>query len=270
MMDASTKQSPADPVWLAFHKPNPQADVRLFCFPYAGGGAHIYRGWKDLLPNLEVCPVQLPGRGARIREPQVKRLPALVEALARDLLPKLDKPFAFFGHSMGALISFELARLLRREHGLAPSHMFLSGRPAPQTERDAAPIHNLPDAEFIEQIRAYEGTPEEVLQHPELMELMAPFLRADFELCETYDYSPEPPFDCPLTVFGGLQDTGVSRQSLEAWREHTTGHFSLRMFPGNHFFINDSQPFFLQVLSRELYMLTQKIEADSRAAAPSP
>ncbi|MET0647739.1 MAG: alpha/beta fold hydrolase [Pyrinomonadaceae bacterium] len=244
------------PSWLAFHKPNPRASLRLFCFHYAGGSAQVFREWHDLLPTVEVCPVQLPGRGTRIREGSVRRVAPLVEQLARELAPKLDVPFAFFGHSMGALIGFELARRLRRERGLEPAQLFLSGRRAPQLRDAGPPLHDLPDDEFIERLRDYKGTPEEVLRHPELMGLMLPFLRADFELCDTYAHQPDAPFDCPLTALGGLSDSGVRREDLEAWREHTTGTFSLRMFPGEHFFMNDSQPLLLQVLARELYRLT--------------
>jgi medium-chain acyl-[acyl-carrier-protein] hydrolase len=248
------------PPWLAFHRPNPGASLRLFCFPYAGGSAQIYRAWTGLLPTVEVCPVQLPGRGRRMKEGSFTSLVPLVENLARDLLPQLDKPFAFFGHSMGALISFELARFLRREHGLLPAQLFLSARRAPQLPNTERPLHDLPEAEFIKELRLLDGTPEEVLEHRELLSLMLPFLRADFEVCETYAYQPEPALDCPITAFGGLQDHGVSRAQLDAWREHTTGAFSLRMFPGAHFFINDgSQSSLLQVLSRELYTLAQAV-----------
>jgi medium-chain acyl-[acyl-carrier-protein] hydrolase len=246
------------PSWLAFHKVNPQAALRLFCFHYAGGSAQVFQTWHDLLPTVEVCPVQLPGRGNRIKEGSISRIVPLVEQLAREISPKLDMPYAFFGHSMGALVCFELARLLRRERGSKPAHLFVSGRHAPQLPDTSPPVHNLPDEEFIERLRDYNNTPEAVLRHPELMGLMLPFLRADFELCETYVYQPDAPFDCPLTAFGGLGDGGLRREALEAWREHTTGQFSLRMFPGEHFFINDSRPLLLQVLARELYLLTQR------------
>ena len=245
---------------LAFHRPNPGASLRLFCFPYAGGSAQVYREWGGLLPTVEVCPVQIPGRGARMFEGCHKSLPLLVETLARDLLPHFDRPFAFFGHSMGALVGFELARLLRREHGLSPSHLFVSGRRAPQLPAEERRLHALPEPEFMEELRLLNGTPREALEHPELMALMAPILRADFQVCETYEYAPARPLDCSVTAFGGLQDR-VTREQLQGWAEQTGGRFLLRMFPGDHFFINESRPLLLQTLVRGLHAVEQELAA---------
>lgn len=244
--------------WLISSAANPQARVRLFCFPYAGGGAHIYREWMRGLPKeVEVCSVQLPGHGSRLHEPLFVRLRPLVEELARVLLPHLQaKPFAFFGHSMGALISFELSRLLQREHGLRPSHLFVSGRRAPQLADDEPPIFNLPEQEFLEELRELNGTPKEVLEHPELMALVLPLLRADFAICQTYDYTAGPPLGCPITAFGGLQDDEAGREELEPWREQTTAAFSLRMLPGDHFFLHTAQKPLLQTVAQQLVALT--------------
>lgn len=176
--------------WLTCSSPNHQAILRLLCFPYAGGGANIFRTWQDNLPTtVEVCPVQLPGRERRLLEPPFTDLRFLVEAAARALLLYLDRPFAFFGHSMGATISFELARHLRQEKNVKPVHLFVSGRRAPQLPERHASTYDLPGAEFLEELRRLKGTPKEVLEHPELMELMLPLLRADFELIQTYQYS---------------------------------------------------------------------------------
>jgi medium-chain acyl-[acyl-carrier-protein] hydrolase len=240
--------------WLEHLKPNPGASLRLFCFPYAGAGAVIFRHWQaGLAGNVEVCPVQLPGRGKRIGEQPYTQMQFLIEALAQALLPHLDKPFAFFGHSMGALIGFEIARTLRKRYGLSPRQLFVSGRRAPGIPNLEPPTSNLPEAEFIETLHNLKGTPREVLDHPELMELVLPQLRADFTLCETYAYAPATPLDCPIGVFGGLQDAEVSREQLEGWRTETTAAFSLRMFPGDHFFLNTERALLLRALSQALH-----------------
>ena len=239
--------------WIAFRKLNPQARLRLFCFPYAGTGASIFRTWPDGLPaDVEVCPVQFPGRGTRLMETPFTQLSHLVQALAQALVPLLDKPFAFFGHSMGALVGFELARQLRRQSGVQPVRLFVSAARAPQIPHRDRPIHALPEGEFLAELRRLNGIPEKVLEEAELMQIMLPVLRADFAVYETYVYSTEPPLHCPISTFGGLQDQRVSRGDLEAWRNQTNGSFSLRMFPGDHFFWRTTQPLLLQVLSQDL------------------
>ena len=239
--------------WIAHRKPNPQARLRLFCFPYAGAPASIYRTWSDGLPaDVDVCPVQFPGRGTRPMEIPFTRLTPLVEGLAQALTPLLDKPFAFFGHSLGALVGFELARQLRRQSGLQPVRLVVSGDLAPQIARRERPIHDLPEGEFLMELRRPNGIPGMVLADAELMQIMIPVLRADFAVYETYSYSAEPPLDCCISGFGGLQDHRVGRGDLEAWRDQTNVSFSLRMFPGDHFFLNTIQTLLLQILSHEL------------------
>lgn len=212
-----------------------------------------FRLWPNSLPpTVEVCAVELPGRGARLSESPFTRLSPLVQAIAQALLPHLDKPFAFFGHSMGGLVSFELARLLRREYDISPVHLFVSGRRAPQVPNPNPPIHALSEPEFLEELRRLNGTPKAVLENTELMQLLLPILRADFAVIETYVYAPGPTLECPITAFGGLQDREVSCDDLQAWREQTSASFSLQMLPGNHFFIQSAQPLLLRFLSREL------------------
>lgn len=242
--------------WFTALKPDARQRLRLFCFPYAGGGSHIFRAWPGGLPGtVEVCTAQLPGRGSRIRERPYSDLKTLVSAVGAEILPLLDKPFAFFGHSMGAMISFELARHLRREHGVEPLQLFVSGRRAPQLPVTEPTSYDMPQDVFYEKLRTLNGTPTEVLEHPELMELMLPLLRADFSVVETYAYTHEPPLDVPITVFGGLQDPRVSREVLTPWREQTTAALTVRMLPGDHFFLNTAQPTLLTLLSKELERL---------------
>ena len=239
--------------WLFYFKPNPKAGVRLFCFPYAGGNALVYRSWAQKLPvDIEVIGVQLPGRGNRIHEPLITNISSLVELMAPAIAPALNGPFAFFGHSMGAIVSFEMARWLRREGRALPLHMFVSGRSAPQLNRCHPPLYNLPTGELLHELRRLEGTPSAVLEHPDLMELMLPMLRADFSICDTYEYSEEAPLDCPITAFGGLQDAGITRRNLEPWREQTGSSFTLRMLPGNHFFLHSNEVLLLNVLAAQL------------------
>jgi medium-chain acyl-[acyl-carrier-protein] hydrolase len=254
-MSETRKSDPqAASQWFTRPKSNQQARLRLFCFPYAGGNAHAFSKWpQQLPPGVEVLAAQLPGRASRIREPPHTGLHALVEELGRAVRPYLDVPFAFFGHSMGAMIGFELARLLRREGVGAPTHLFVSGRRAPQIPNTDALTYNLPDAELIEQLRRLNGTPPAVLEHPELMQLMLPLLRADFEVVETYRYVDEPPLDCPISAFGGLQDPEVTREQLEAWRAQTTSGFVRRMFDGDHFFLHRAEPLLLRTIARELH-----------------
>lgn len=213
-----------------------------------------FRSWSDSLPlTVEVCAIELPGRGSRLMEPPFTQLEPLIQELTRVLLPYLEKPFAFFGHSMGALVSFELARILRQEYDLSPVHLFVSGRRPPQVPDPDPPIHTLPEPEFIDELRRYNGTPEAVLENAELMQLLLPTLRADFAVIETYVYTPDPPLNFPITAFGGLEDWKASCDDLEAWREQTSADFSLQMFPGDHFFVHSAQPLLLQGLSRKLH-----------------
>jgi len=216
--------------------------LRLFCFPYAGGGAAVYRLWAAAMPpDVELCRIQLPGRESRLSERPMDRLPALVNELMAATRPLLDVPFAFFGHSMGALVSFELARALRREYGLAAEHLFASAWRAPQLPLGTQ-LHRLPESEFIDRLQArFSGIPEGVLRDRELLDMMLPVLRADLAVCETYEYSDEAPFGCPISVFGGVDDHWVNASELAAWSVHTTRSMNVTMFPGDHFFISDGR-----------------------------
>ena len=239
--------------WVYKRVPRPEAGLRLFCFPYAGGGAYVFHTWPGgLPPTVEVCAIQLPGRGVRLREKSCREMNSLVSALAVALAPLLDKPFAFFGHSLGAWVAFELAHRLRRERHVEPVHLFVSGAGAPHLPQRQTPLHNLPEEEFLDALRHLNGTPEEVLESDELVRLIAPTLRADFAIYETYSYVRRPLLTCPVTAFGGLGDHRVMESEIEAWREETSGAFHLQMFPGDHFFIHTERQRLLARLSQEL------------------
>ncbi len=246
--------SSPDKRWVVIPKPNPRAAMRLVCFPYAGGGPEICRDWPGRLPDwIEVCAIHLPGRGTRLSEPLFNRVEPLVAELTPALRPYLDKPFVFFGHSMGALVGFEITRALRRDKGPQPLHLIASGLNAPQIRREPPYTYELPDDEFVERIRELEGTPEGVLEHAELRELVMPLLRAEFELSEMYACKTEAPLDCPITAYGGLADRDVPKAHVEAWREQTNAAFSFRMFQGGHLFIHTAQSLLLSMLLQDIY-----------------
>jgi medium-chain acyl-[acyl-carrier-protein] hydrolase len=245
--------NPSSCSWVTCPQPNPKANLRLFCLAHAGASARMFDCWAMNLPStVEVCPIELPGHGWRRMETAFTQLQPLVQAIATAITPYLDKPFACFGHSMGALLSFELAVFLQKHNSQSPTHLLISGRRAPEIPSPVAPIHNLPDTAFIEGLFDYNGMPEGVLQDTKFLELILPTLRADFALIENYEYVQKPPLECLITVFGGLQDQTVTYNSLKAWKKHTHAAFTVKMFPGNHFFIHSSQQLLLQSLSQIL------------------
>ncbi len=243
--------------WIYFPKPNPSAALRLFCFPYAGGSALLFRPWPNhILPKVEICAIQLPGRAERLSEPYFTHINELVPPLTEALSPLMNKPFAIFGYSLGAVIGFEFTRRLRRQSAQQPLHLFVAGRRAPQIPATRAPRYELPEDEFISELKRLKGTPDEVLEHTELRELILPMIRADFALDETYDYRDEPPLDVPLSAYGGLEDPDVSQKEIAAWRLQTTAAFELSMVPGGHFFLHTSPTGLFESINRRLMLLS--------------
>lgn len=227
--------------WLINPNPRPLAHRRLFCFPYAGGAARTYQPWTTALPpQIEVCIVELPGHGRRWAEPPITQLAPLIESLQIAMQPWLDKPFLFFGHSLGALIAFELARSLQNHYNLLPDLFWVSAARAPHLPASNPPLHLLPKADFMAELRRYSGTPEAVLANAELMALLLPMLRADFRLLETYRYQEQGPLSCPITACWGESDTIVSPEEVKAWGIHTNHAFSLEKISGDHFFIHQT------------------------------
>ncbi len=225
------------------------AKLRLFCFPYAGGGASVFRGWAEHLPpGVAVLPVRLPGRETRLGEPPFDLMEQLIEALREAIAPYLDQPFAFFGHSLGAVIAFELARTLPDP----PACLLVSGARAPQLRRDHVPPPPPADDELIRELRRLDGIPQELLDNHELMQLALPALRADTALYRNYVYIEGPPLACDIRAYGGADDERITRWHLETWAEQTTKSFSVEMFPGGHFFLNADQGEFLKAVARDL------------------
>jgi len=250
---------PAVKSCVIYPKPNPQARMRLFCFPYAGGTAAVFRNWPRYLPSeIEVCAILYAGRGSRLAEPLSEDVVDVINGVYSDLQPFLKKPFAFFGHSMGALVSYEFARRLQRERQPEPFQLFVSGCTAPHLRDLAEPTYNLPESEFIAELRRLQGTPAEVLDNAELMQFMMPIIRTDFKASQTYRYIPGPLLECPIRAFGGLKDETVPREKVEAWTEHTSGSFRAQMLPGDHFFLNTSQSLLTTIIAQEMVMELNK------------
>jgi medium-chain acyl-[acyl-carrier-protein] hydrolase len=210
--------------------------LRLIAFPPAGASASVFRAWPDWLPpDIELWPVQLPGRQDRLREAPFTGVAPLVRSLAAELMLPPDERFALFGHSMGALVAFELARELRRRGGPRPSRLFVTSCRAPQLPRPQPLLGGLPDDALIYELRRLGGIPEEVVRDRELLDLIIPALRADVTLLERYVYAAEEPLAVPISAFGGWRDRSVNQADLSAWRAHTAAGFELRMLDGGHF-----------------------------------
>jgi medium-chain acyl-[acyl-carrier-protein] hydrolase len=229
--------------WFARSEPKPHTAMRLICLPYAGSGAAIYRPWlASLPPEIELSMIQLPGRETRLREPPLTRIEPLIEMLAPAIESQLDRPYVLFGHSMGALIAFELARALRRRGAQAPCALMISGRRAPQLPDPNTPLHELPEAAFIAaMIQRYNSIPKVLLDDLELLRVFLPTLRADLALVETYTYIPETPLDCPIVAFGGRSDPQASAVELEAWQAQTSQPLTVQQFPGGHFYLQEER-----------------------------
>ncbi len=251
-LDSTHVTQEANP-WFTPLQRNPQARLRLFCFPYAGAGASIFRTWlENVPPEIEICPIQLPGRENRLKETPFTRLSPLIQTLAPLFRPYLEIPFAFFGHSLGALLCFELAREFRKQNFPSPVHLFISGSRAPQIPDLDVPIHRLPESKFLESLRHLNGTREDVLQNPELLQVLLPALRSDFAILETYFYAAQERLNCPITAFGGMEDSKVSYEQLDAWRNQTSGDFKLQLFPGDHFFLHHHRKALLDAIAQEI------------------
>ena len=227
--------------WLANYNADEEPSLRLFCFPYAGGGASLFRGWnRQMDRRVAVCPVRLPGREMRLRDAPISDLKKMLDEIVDALAPYLCQPYAMFGHSMGAILAYESAALAQRRGLGLPKHLFVSARQAPTIERQMipVPVSTLSDDEFLSYLRR-DNSVTEAFDNPELKQLVLPTLRADFEVCQSYRGQYHPKFDFPITAFVGSDDSHVSVEDMEGWRDCTTGSFRLRIISGDHFFISN-------------------------------
>ena len=236
----------------------PPIRARLFCFTHAGGGASAYQLWLRTFPaDIDVCIIQLPGREQRIREKPFTQFEHLLSALIEVLQPYLYRPeipYAFFGHSMGALISYGLTRAFVQQGKPLPTHLFVSAYRAPHLPLRGPVLHTLSETELVQFLLQLNGTQRELLENEELRSLFLPLLRADFSICETYQHLIDRErLPCPITVFGGLQDQRVTSNDLEAWSKLTQADFELRMFPGEHFFIHAQRNTIASIIMKKAF-----------------
>jgi surfactin synthase thioesterase subunit len=227
-----------------------KARARLFCLPFAGGSAVAYRQWRSELPSdVDVVPLELSGRGARMSEAPIDAWPELLADLAETVAPLADRPYAFFGYSLGGLVGFELARALRSAGHRLPEHLFVAAARAPAASGDFPAVSELPRDAFVAEVVRFGGMTPEVLATPELVDLVLPILRADLRLAERYTVPDGQPLACPITAFSGGKDPEVTLAHLRPWREATTARFRIELFPEQgHFFLETMQRDILRVV----------------------
>jgi medium-chain acyl-[acyl-carrier-protein] hydrolase len=231
----------------------PDADLLLLCLAHAGGGGSFFRPWQaELAPAIDVRPIQLPGREARLREPAYHRMSDLIGPLLDGVAPQLDRPYAVFGHSMGAAIGFELARLAGARGLPPPVRLLVSGRRAPHLPARRAAYDGLDDEAFLRSVFELGGTPSEVVQQRELLQLFLPTMRADFLLNDSYEPLPGPRLSCPISAFVGDSDAEASPAEVAGWAQVTTGPCSARVFPGGHFYLKEQQAEVLAAVTEAL------------------
>jgi medium-chain acyl-[acyl-carrier-protein] hydrolase len=227
--------------------------LRLYCLPYAGGSAGVFRPWCDLLPpSVDVWGVEYPGHGSRISEPLANRIDALADLIAEAVAAEPAVQYALFGHSMGSLLAFEICHMLAARNATMPTLLVVAGHRGPHLPASRPPVHDAPDAEFVAHLRELGATPPEVLESAELVDLMLPILRSDFQSCETYSAPERPPLRTDIVAYGGLADEDADRDALLAWKQETLGRFALRLFPGGHFFVRECASQVAATLQRDM------------------
>lgn len=226
----------------------PQANINLFCIPFAGGAKHSFRGYQDHAPTyLNVEPVELPGRGSRVVEPLLSSVPEMTEDLFALLKDKLDTPYGLYGHSMGSLLVYTLTCKIIREGLPLPTHLFVSGAKAPMHARKHIIRSNMPDAEFIAELKALGGVPQAVIENQELMDFFLPILRADFKVLEEYEHQHcSPKMKLPVLAMTG-SDENIKAQEVADWEQETEGKVTHEEYPGDHFFIQQHES---QIITR--------------------
>lgn len=249
--------------WFVVPKPLTNPKLRLVCFPYAGGGAQTYVSWADKLPEgVELVAIQPPGRANRIAEKPFSDMDKLISALISQMQSVKDVPYVLFGHSLGSKVAYELSATMQRLGQVNASHLIVSGSGSPGVASQEAPLYLLNDEEFIDKLSELNGTPREILENRELMSLLAPLIRADFKISDTYQ--PNGPLvDCPISILGGIDDADVTDELLQAWNELTTRPGRVHKFPGDHFFIEQHVDKVVQTVNDILFSVLQNLERPS-------
>ncbi len=247
----NTASGVPESVWFLRPQPPKTAAPRLFCFPSAGYGAAMYQSWiRAAAGRLDVFPVQPPGRANRLSEAPLESIPELARRLVPAIAPLTDRPYALFGHSMGAIVAAFTADALVANGLPGPAHLFLSSRQPPDVPSPVPPLAHLEDAAFVAEInRRYCAIPAEILREPDVLAMLLPALRADVRALEAVEGHPRRQLDMPITVFGGDSDTLVPRLLLKQWEGWTRGAFRMRMFSGGHFYLQDKGPDLLQEIA---------------------
>ena len=239
--------------WVLRRHPEPGARLRLFCLPHAGGDTWMFADWHQALaPEIEVCPIRLPGRGSRMSDPPFEEVGALVHAIASGLAGLLDGPFAIFGHSMGALIGFELARLLERERRRVPAMLCVAACRAPHHPREMPTFSHLPPYLLLDALHRRYGLYGDMAGNDELLRLMLPTLRADLKICESYAPDADGRVACPIAAYAGIDDSTIDGPALEAWRDDTSDAFRGQVLSGGHFFPIEAKAELLATLKADL------------------
>ena len=245
-------QSSASSGWFPTLDARSSDHLRLFCFPHAGGGVLAYRKWIGAIPGVAVIPVLLPGRETRWAESAFDDMRELVDAMTSTIRPLTDVPYAFFGHSMGSGIAFELTRSLRRRGVPQPKILIVSSARAPQCRVDQSGKPEPSDEELIEELRGLGGVPSTLFENADALQLTITLLRADSRLYRNYIYQPDAPLAIPIAVYGGAGDSSVAPEDLDRWRQQTTASFIRREFEGGHFYLQSNPDAVLEAVRRDL------------------
>jgi len=238
--------------WFTNFGAKDQCSSRLICFPFSGGGANLFRPWASKIEDCEIVALSLPGRENRFYDENISNLNTLLDEITPLVDQLMDKPCVFFGHSLGALIAFELAQRLRIENRNMPMRLVVSAFRSPERLSENTIMHSLADADFLVELKKYGGTAPELVNDKASMECLMPMLRADFKLHETYRYRLQPKLSCPITAFCGDRDNIVDINEMKGWKAHTSSFFSIENVSGNHFFVTSETKKMLELLNREM------------------